>query len=219
MPTTTVAFCVDMAERKILDESNDEYSEQNLLDLYHLAISEIINLVPRSHSDSRTWKLAPSTRQVIPADAVELVDAIMNMGTDGLVPGAAIREATLDIMKALMPGWEADTAAATVEHFMRLPEAKAEFMVYPANTGAGYMKGRVTTIPARVIWDSNGDWKLAVIPLDDTFASAIINGMVYIAYDDDSDTPGNSPRSQMFYGRFLQDLGLRAQKEVKYRRA
>ena len=42
MPTTTVGFCVDLAERKILDESNDEYSEQNLLDLYHLAIKEII---------------------------------------------------------------------------------------------------------------------------------------------------------------------------------
>jgi hypothetical protein len=43
--------------------------------------------------------------------------------------------------------------------------------------------------------------------------------MAYIAYDDDSDTPGNTPRSQVFYGRFLQDLGLRQQKEVKYKRA
>jgi hypothetical protein len=219
MPTTTVGFCIDMAERKILDESNDEYTEQNLLDLYHLAINEIINLVPRAHSDSRTWKLAAATRQVIPADAVELVDAIMNMGTDGMVPGVAIRETTLDVMKVLLPDWEADTPAAVVENYFRLPESKVEFMVYPPNTGLGYMKGRVTTIPARVIWDSNGDWKLAVIPFDDTFGSAIINGMVYIAYDDDTDTPGNSPRSQMFYGRFLQDLGLRAQKENKYRRA
>lgn len=219
MPTTTVGFCIDMAERKILDESNDEYTEQNLLDLYHLAINEIINLVPRAHSDSRTWKLAAATRQVIPADAVEIVDVIMNMGTDGLVPGAAIRETTLDIMKTLLPGWEADTPTDAAENFFRLPESKVEFMIYPANTGSGYLKGRVTTIPARVIWDSGGDWKLAVIPLDDTFGSAIINGMVYIAYDDDTDTPGNSPRSQMFYGRFLQDLGLRQQKENKYRRA
>ena len=70
MPTTTVGHCIDMAERKILDESNDEYSEQNLLDLYHLAIKEIINLVPRAHTETRFWKLGPQTHQICPADAV-----------------------------------------------------------------------------------------------------------------------------------------------------
>ena len=219
MPTTTVGHCVDMAERKILDESNDEYSEQNLLDLYHLSVKEIINLAPRSHTESRIWKLAPMTRQVCPADAVEIVDVIMNMGADGATPGAAIRETTLDIMKALLPGWEADAATDVVEHFMKLSESKTEFMIYPPSTGNNYLMGRVTTIPAQVMWDSGGDWKLAVIPIDDTFSHAIINGMVYIAYDDDSDTPGNTPRSQVFYGRFLQDLGLRQQKEIKYRKA
>jgi len=219
MPTTTLGHCIDMAERKILDESNDEYSEQNLLDLYHLAIKEIINLVPRSHTDSRTWQLSPSTRQVCPADGVEIVDVIMNMGANGATPGPAIRETTLDVMRALLPGWEAVTPADVIEHWFRIPESKVEFMIYPRSTGNNQALSRITTIPAQVLWDSNGDFKLAIIPIDDTFSSAIINGMVYIAYDDDSDTPGNSPRSQMFYNRFLQDLGLRAVKEQRYRKA
>lgn len=219
MPTTTVGHCIDMAERKILDESNDEYSEQNLLDLYHMAIKEIINLVPRSHTDSRGWKLAPSTRQVIPADGVEIVDVVMNMGSDGSAPGKAVRETTLDVMRALLPGWEADDATDEAEHWFKLPESKAEFMIYPRSTGNNWILGRVTTIPAQVLWDAGGAFKLAVIPIDDTFTTAIINGMVYLAYDDDTDTPGNTPRSQMYYGRFLQDLGLRQQREVKYRKA
>jgi hypothetical protein len=208
-----------MAERKILDESNDEYSEQNLLDLYHMAIKEIINLVPRSHTDSAVWQVAPSTRQVIPANGVEIVDVVMNMGSDGATPGAAIRETTLDIMKALLPGWEADTPTDAAEHWFKLPESKNQFAIYPRSTGNNKILGRVTTIPAAVLWDANGDFKLAVIPIDDTFTTAIINGMVYLAYDDDSDIPGNTPRSQMYYGRFLQDLGLRQQREVKYRKA
>jgi hypothetical protein len=219
MSNTTVGQCIDMAERKILDESNDEYSEQDLLDLFHLAVKEIINLVPRAHTDTKIWKMAPLSRQVIPSDGVELVDAVMNMGTDGASPGAALRETTLDIMRVLLPGWEAMTATDTIDHFMRLPESKNEFMVFPPNTGLGYLMGRVTSIPAAVLWDSNDDFKLAIIPLDDTFATAIINGMVYMAYDDDSDSPGNTPRSQVYYARFLQDLGLRQQKEVKYKRA
>ena len=219
MPTTTVGHCIDMAERKILDESNDEYSEQNLLDLYHTAIKEIVNLVPRSHTESRGWKLAPSTRQVIPADGVEIVDVVMNMGSDGATPAKGVRETTLDIMKALLPDWESDTATEIVEHWMRIPESKAEFMVYPRSTGNTHILARVTTIPAQVLWDAGGNFKLAIIPIDDTFTTAIINGMVYIAYDDDSDTPGNTPRSQMFYNRFLQDLGLRQQKETKYKKA
>lgn len=218
MPTTTVGFCVDMAERKILDESNDEYSEQNLLDLYHQAIREIINLVPSAHTETKIWKLAPATRQVIPADGVELVDVIQNAGPDGTSPGTPIRETTLDVMKALLPGWEADTPADNCEHFMRLPESKKAFLVYPKSTGNNQILAQVTTIPPAVMWDSNGDWKVAVIPIDDTYSSAIINGMVYIAYDDDSDTPGNTPRSQVFYARFLQDLGIREQKKNQYKR-
>lgn len=219
MPTTTIGLCIDMAERKILDESNDEYSEQDLLDLFHLSVKEIINLVPRAHTESKTWKVAPLTRQVIPADGVEIVDVVMNMGTDGISPAGAIRETTLDVMKSLVPGWEADTATALAENWFRLPESKTEFMIYPPSTGSNYILGRVTTIPAAVLWDSNDNFKLAIIPIDDTFATAIINGMVYMAYDDDSDIPGNTPRSQVYYGRFLQDLGLRAQKEAKYKKA
>lgn len=219
MPTTTIGHCIDMAERKILDESNDEYSEQNLLDLYHMAIKEIVNLVPRSHTESKSWKVAPSTRQVIPADGVEIVDVVMNMGSDGSAPGPTIRETTLDILKSVLPGYEADTPADNAEHWFRLPESKSEFGIYPRSTGNNYILGRVTTIPAQVLWDSNGDFRLAIIPIDDTFTTAIINGMCYLAYDDDSDIPGNTPRSQIYYARFLQDLGLRQQREVKYRKA
>jgi hypothetical protein len=218
MPTTTVGLCVDLAERKILDESNDEYSEQNLLDLYHLSIKEIINLVPSAHTDDLTWKLAPLTRQSIPSTGVNMVDIIQNMGSDGATPGTSIRETTLDVMKALLPGWEADTAADVVQHFMRLPEDKRNFMVYPKSTGDQHIRGMITTVPPAVVWDAGGLWKVAIIPIDDTYAHAIVNGMVYIAYDDDSDTPGNAPRSQMFYARFLQDLGIREQKKLNYTR-
>lgn len=214
MPTTTVGFCVNMAERKILDESNDEYSEQNLVDLYNLAINEIVNLVPSASSESRTWKLSPTTMQTIPADAVNLVDVISNMGADGETPGAAIRETTLKIMKALLPGWESDPASAITESFFKIPESKTAFMIYPKSDGTGHIKADVTILPAPVLWDVGEDWKVAVIGVDDTYGHAIINGMVYIAYDDDSDMPGNTPRSQMYYQRFMQHLGLSDQRMV-----
>jgi hypothetical protein len=203
-----------MAERKILDESNDEYSEQNLVDLYNLAIKEIVNLVPSSSSETRTWRLSPTTQQNIPADAINLVDVISNMGSDGETPGAAIRETTLKVMKALLPGWESDPPAAIIENFFKIPESKTAFMVYPKSDGTGHIMADITILPAIVLWDAGEDWKVAVIGVDDTYSHAIINGMVYIAYDDDSDMPGNTPRSQMYYTRFLQDLGLRDQRMV-----
>ena len=214
MPTTTVGFCVNMAERKILDESNDDYSEQNLVDLYNLAIKEIVNLVPSASSETRTWKLSATTKQMIPADGVNLVDVIMNMGANGQVPGAAIRETTLKIMKTLLPGWEADSPSAVTEHYLRIPESKTAFFVYPKSDGTNWIMADVTVLPAPVLWDAGDVWKIAVIGIDDTYSHAIINGMVYIAYDDDSDMPGNTPRSQIYYTRFLQDLGLRDQRMV-----
>ena len=219
MPTTTVGLTVDLAERKILDESNDEYSEQNLLDLYYLAIKEIINLVPSAHTDNLIWQLAASTRQVVPANGHWLVDVIMNMGPDGATPGKPIRETTLDVMKTLYPEWEADPAADVCEHFLRLPENKREFLIWPKSTGNNRILASVTTVPPAVIWDAQGDWRQTVIPIDDTYSHAIVNGMVYIAYDDDSDIPGNTPRSATYYARFLNDLGIREDKKWQYTRA
>lgn len=219
MATTTVGLMIDLAERKILDESNDEYSEQNLLDLYHLAIKEIINLVPSAHSETLAWQLAAGTRQVIPATGVDIVDIIMNMGAAGATPGPGIRETTLDVMKALLPNWEAATATDEAEHFIRYPEQKRYFMVYPPSTGNQHIRGVITTVPPAVVWDSGGDWKIAKIPIDDTYSHAIVNGICYIAYDDDSDIPGNTPRSQIYYARFLQELGIREQKKGQYKPA
>lgn len=214
MPTTTVGFCVNMAERKILDESNDEYSEQNLVELYNLAINEIVNLVPSSSTDTRSWKMSPTSQQVIPADAVGLVDVLVNMGTDGETPGAAIRESSLKIMKSLLPGWETVTPDAVIEHFIRIPESKTEFYIYPRSDGSNWLMAELVVLPAQLLWDAGELWKVAVIGVDDTYSHAVINGMVYIAYDDDSDMPGNTPRSELFYRRFLQDLGLRDQRMV-----
>ena len=219
MPTTTVGLCVNLAERKILDESNDDYSEQNLLDLYHLSVKEIINLVASAHTETLSWAPSPSTKQMIPAAGVNLVDILMNMGPAGATPGKVIREVSLDAMKVLMPAWEADVATDEAEHFMRIPEMKREFYIYPKSTGNNQIMGVITTVPPAVVWDAGGLWKVAIIPLDDTYSHAIVNGMVYIAYDDDSDIPGNTPRSQIFYARFLQDLGIREQKKGQYRKA
>lgn len=219
MATTTVGLMVDLAERKILDEGNDEYSEQNLLDLYYLSIKEIINLVPSAHTEQMIWALAPGANQAIPARGSQLVDITLNMGANGATPGKLIRESTLEVMKALVPTFEIDTATDEAENYIRLPEDKKRFKIYPASTGNNQVMGAVTTVPAAVIWDAQGNWKIATIPIDDTYSHAIVNGICYIAYDDDTDIPGNTPRSQVYYTRFLQDLGIREQKKWQYRKA
>jgi len=38
---------------------------------------------------------------------------------------------------------------------------------------------------------------------------AIPDVMLFHAYDDDSDMPGNTTRSQIYYNRLLQNLGLK----------
>ena len=102
------------------------------------------------------------------------------------------------------------TQAAAIEHFMRIPNMDASFHVYPPSNGAGYVEAVYAAIPPTVVYDEAGLWENERIPFSDEFVPAIPDGIMFHAYDDDSDIPGNTGRSQLHYQRLLSLLGLKS---------
>ena len=211
MGTITIGSVIDQFERKVLDESNEDFSEAENVTLFNNTIRTMINLVPKIHNITESKQLAPGILQVLPAAGVELVDILLNMGEDGDTPGLPVRETTLKIMSDLWPRWAQDPESDIVEHFMKDDNDNRRYYAYPAidSQKPVFVLIQMSTMPAPIVWDANGDWKLLTIPVEDRYIDAIGNGMLYLFYDDDSDNPGNTPRSQLYYGRFQQALQLR----------
>lgn len=214
MGTISVGSVIDQFERKILDESNDDTTEAENIGIFNNTIRTMILYVPKIHSKTGAVLLAPGVLQFLPAQGIELVDAIMNMGDDGATPGIPLRESTLKIFNDLWPQWTTDPEATVIEHFMKDDNEERRYYVYPQvhSTTQVYILIQMSTLPDPVVYDVSGDWKLLTIPVEDLYIDAIFNGMLYQFYDDDTDNPGNTPRSQNFYQRFLQGLQLESLK-------
>lgn len=216
MSAQTVGSIIDLVRRKILDEdANPEVSDSELLQLYNLTLLKIITLVPSAYTRTKNLLLAAGAKQVIDSAGgdLRLVNVRRNMGTDGATPGRVVRATNLDVLTQIYPTWFTETQQAEVEDWAPVLDYPEEFYVIPPNDGTQYIEIDVATTPTLATWDAAGAWRGATFPLRDHFTDAEINGILFMAYDDDSDIPGNTPRSQVYYGRFLQALGLQQQGE------
>lgn len=214
MGSITVGSVINEFERKILDETNEDTDEQENISIFNNCIRTMINLAPKVHQETEAVRLAPGLLQFLPAKAFELVDIPMNMGATGTAPGVLVRETTLKIMSDLYPQWTTDTPADYIEHFMKDDNDERRFYCWPPVTDQVqvWVLVQMSTLPTPVVYDVDGDWRLLTIPVEDQYIDAIYNGMLYMYYDDDSDNPGNTPRSGQFYQRFMTALQIETTK-------
>ena len=66
-----------------------------------------------------------------------------------------------------------------------------------------------STAPADITYSST-----AVITLDDIYANAILDYMLYRAYQKDSEYAGNAERSMMHYQSFANALGIKSRADA-----
>ena len=210
MSTLTVGYIVNVVEKKALDEENSDFSQSELIGLYNLALRLVVSLVPRAYTITTSELLASGSLQSIPSTGLGLSNIVRNMGTDpGETPGSSVMEADLTAMNTLVPDWSSETAMEEIDNFMRIPGMDASFLVSPPSDGTGYVQMVYSAMPPTTTYDADGDWEDDKIPLSDEFIPALPDAMLYNAYDDDTDTPGNLPRSQMYYQRVIQILGIK----------
>ncbi len=159
----------------------------------------------------KTVLLSPGAKQYMTGEALAIVDVIRNMGVDGVHPGDAIVLADLGLFRAMYPSFTSMNGSTTIQQFMLNKDIPGEYYVYPpAHESTNvYVEIKQAKMPATILWTEDDAWKNETIPLSDKYADAYLNGMLAWAYNDDSDIPGTTTRSEIYYARFLQSLGLK----------
>ena len=208
--TFTVGTVLSLVKKKIVDETNVDYSQIELLTLYNITNREIVKLMPRAYTKLNTLLLAVGNKQKIPSPGMVIIEVLRNMGTDGSTPGRTVRETTMEIMKKFVPFFSTHVALtdSSIWDWWPVPQEPESFFVHPQSDGSGYVELEYSAPPTDVVYDAGGIYLTTTIALSDIYLTAIIDGMMFQAYDDDTDIPGNTPRSGVYYARFLQDLGI-----------
>lgn len=213
MPTILASAILNKVAVILQDTTNLRWPSTELLDWLNDAQREIALIKPDASVSTKSILLSAGTKQNLGSgttgDAIMLLKVIRNMGTSGTTAGNAIRAVSGEILDAQQPAWHTTTATTSVTHIIYDPRNPKQFYVYPPNTGTGYVEVMYSSTPATVASTSS------TITVDDVFANAMVDYILYRAYSKDVEYAGNAERALKHYQAFANSLGANSNNIVQ----
>jgi|TARA_B100001939_G_C16871960_1_gene586841 hypothetical protein len=207
MATVKVIDLIDRAEEILQDVTNTRWSQQTLLDYLNDAQREIVLYRPDANPVNASFTLAAdSSKQTLPAAALRLMKVYKNLSPNKSSI-AAIDRAVLDDK---VEDWYEATGTA-VEYYVYDGLDPKIFYVYPHTTASNATVELVYSSLPSEITISNFSTATDVIGLDDIYANAILDYMLYRAYLKDTEFAGDMQKAGSFLATFQNSLGVKNQ--------
>jgi hypothetical protein len=164
---------------------------------------------PDAFNKSATVNCVDGARQALPADGVKLIDVRRNAGVDSQ---RAVRMCNREILDAQLPNWHAMNPAREIVHYMYDPREPKVFYVYPpARATEARLEINYSASPTDIAEPAPGGTYADVtgdIDVEDIYANALLDYMLYRVYNKDADYAGNGARAAAHYAAFANALGL-----------
>ncbi len=212
----TYQSIIDKVEIVLQDEDSDQstrrWTETELLTWALDAETEIAKLKPDSNPVVETVALASGSQQSLPTRAIQLLDVLSNMGTDGTTRGNIIDVVEKSLMNAINPGWMSDTANVIATHVIYdTKRAPKLYWVYPQSPGTNYIELMSAKLPdngSNVIGDN--------IEMEDEYANSMLHYIIAMCFAKDLDIPESAQRTATHINIFLESLGRKEAAEEIY---
>jgi len=111
-------------------------------------------------------------------------------------------------------GWYGETQTVNIEEYMFDARQPREFLVYPPATTAARLEVAYAQVPSpHTLTDEQlgSAATTEVIRIDDIFANALLDYMLFRAYTKDAEQASNAARAVAHYQAFQNSLGVSAQ--------
>lgn len=191
MGTITSTSVLARVSTLLNDTENTHWTLDELISWLNDGQREIALYRPSACVRNVDVMLAVGTKQRLPPDGISLVDVPRNTN------GTTIRATSRDSLDAIAPDWHSQKKAkAKTEHFCYSSADPKTFYVYPASTGTNSVEIIYNASPAQV---SIG----GPIAVDDIYASALIDYVLFRAFAKDTDYSPNPNASTSHYQAFL----------------
>lgn len=207
MSTITAQSLIDKATLLLFDATHVRWGATELLGWLNDGQRAIAALRHDAYVVTESMALVAGTKQALPTAGHVLVEVTRNMGASGTTPGRAIRPARMDEMNRQYPDWHTAPQAAVVENLLYDTRVPKVFYVFPPSDGTGKVEIMYSAAPSDITAPS-------VITLDDIFAGALLDFMLYKAYSKDGEVPGAASRAVAHYQAFEAALGGSAQADA-----
>ena len=186
------------------DTTSVRWPEAELIRYINDAQREIINFRPESSATTTNVQLTTGTKQTLPSAGLRLIKVVRNMSAaSGSATGKrAIRIVNPDILNTQEPDWHDSTVSGDaahntiVNHYMFDEDDPRNYYVYPGVAGNAFVEVVYSASPTDLSSASS------TIGVDDIYANAIIDFVLYRAYMKDAEYAGNAQRASNHYQLF-----------------
>ena len=207
MATVKAVDLINRAEEILQDNTNVRWSQQTLLNYLNDGQREVVLFRPDANPVNASFTLAANAaKQTLPSAALRLLSIYKN-ASPTTTPITNIERRVLDDH---IEDWYG-TTGTNVEHNVYDPMDPKIFYVYPHTTSSSATISIVYSSAPGDITISNFTSDSTVISLDDVYANAILDYMLYRAYQKDTEYAGDMQRSAMYLQSFQNSLGVKNQ--------
>lgn len=206
MATIKVIDIIDRAEEILQDPSNVRWSQQTLLDYLNDAQREIVLYRPDANPVNQSFTLAQAAKQTLPTAGLRLLSLYKNLSPT-TKPITNIQKKVLDDQ---IEDWYG-TTSTNVEHYVYDPYDPKIFYVYPHPSASGHTVEIVYSSTPSNITISNFSTATTVIGVDDIYANAILDYILYRAYQKDTEYAGDLNKAGVYLQTFQGSMGVKNQ--------
>lgn len=206
MATKKVVELINDANRILNDVTKTRWPEAELLGWFNHAIRAIVEKRPDASPVNGVHACVAGTRQALPAAGLRLIDVVRNSTV-----GTAITPISRKILDEQLRDWHVTTTPSTdIRHFVYDDRNPKTFYLYPAPAVGHQVDFVYSTCPPD-IEISNFATDVQVIPIDDIYANAIIDFMLWRCYSKDAEYAENANSA----ARHLQVFGVTVDGKTK----
>lgn len=195
MGNTAVSSLIERASIVIQDELHVRWPEEELLKWLNDGQREIVLHKPSAYPQEEVKNLDSGTRQSIPSGGVSLIDIPRNE-VGNYAPVRIVEKEIIDTQM-----WHNASPQQEVYNYTFDPRNPKVFYVSPPNDGTGKLRVVYSAAPVDVSLSDT-------ISIDDIYANALLDYIIYRAASKDADYAVNAQRAEAMYQIFLNSLGV-----------
>ncbi len=189
------------------DPNNTKFSLTQKIAAINSALQALVSYRPDAASYTTMMLLVAGTRQTLPSDGVRLLKVIRNRGQSGLSDaGRAIRKADMLVQDALIPDWHETTGQTVIDEYFYDSITPKDFYVYPPAPVSPVIGVDISYVRVLPTITAGTD----TLPVDDYFAPAIQEWMLYSIMGSDDEQNPNYADARSHLSTFFQLLQIKA---------
>jgi hypothetical protein len=215
MATVKVVDLIVRAQTLLQDEDSVRWTVAELQYWLNDAYKETIGLRPDVNTQTAEFTCVAGPRQNITGsfpNAIRLVEVVRNLApTSDMSSIYVTSRKSLDTQRR---SWYSETPTATIELYTFDPRTPKEFLVYPPATTSARLEVIYSVLPAEhTLTDTQllDPTTAETIRIDDIFATALFDYMMYRAYSKDAEQTAMMQRAVAHYQAFQNALGTKQQ--------